>query len=661
MFRRFSVLAIAAVAVAAWLAVTAAGQNSPGRSGALTTLVGSVVDEALTPLQGVALQLEQQGRVVAATKTDASGGFRLPNIPAGAYKLQATLDGFVAVTRDLVVSASSSSLRIPVVLTRGGVAPVAKQQLEAASAARDASQRSAEMTAGVAGAPLPSSAVQTTSHPLERASGNAERVDGTSPGHGRPEARIAPAAPFPGIGYPGGERYAHVTRHDFESADESPVSTFGADVDTASYTNVRRFLTYGQLPPSDAVRVEEFINYFQFGYPAPRRRDPMSLTTEVGECPWAPAHKLMLIGARAQSAAAREVSTRNIVLLVDVSGSMAPAERLPMLKSAFAMFVDTLRPDDHLAIVTYAGSSGVALYPTPARRRDVIQAAIAGLGAGGSTNGAQGIVEAYRLARQSFVPGGVNRVILATDGDFNVGVTSQHDLLRLIERERTSGVFLSVLGVGVGNLKDETMEMLADKGNGHYAYLDSLQEARRVLVLEGASTLETVAKDVKFQVHFDPRVVSAYKLIGYENRVMPTEHFDDDRKDGGEMGAGHTVTVLYEIVPAQRSPHTSRHDDSPAGTLALVKARYKLPDDDESRLLTHPVRSDSSQLHLPFAATVAEFGLRLRDGGSARQWHSLAARAQSIAQRYHDADRSGFADLVVLASGLQRRAAVPRD
>jgi hypothetical protein len=325
----------------------------------------------------------------------------------------------------------------------------------------------------------------------------------------------------------------------------------------------------------------------------------------------------------------------------------------------------------------------VALPSTPARRRDVIQQAIAGLGAGGSTNGAGGLITAYRVAREAFIPGGVNRVILATDGDFNVGITSQQDLYRLIERERDSGVFLSVFGVGTGNLRDSTMELLADKGNGHYAYLDTLQEARRVLITEADSTLETIAKDVKFQVEFNPAVVSAYKLVGYENRLMPAEHFNDDRKDGGEMGAGHTVTVLYEVIPAGTSWSDDRNDDRPAvdplryqdqaaaapvrpapaaantaarsGEWLTVKVRYKQPEGETSALITHPVRATGGRLdHLPFASAVADFGLLLRDERhDQRRWDVLVRRVNALTLAPSmTADKQGFVELVNTARGL---------
>jgi Ca-activated chloride channel family protein len=455
-------------------------------------------------------------------------------------------------------------------------------------------------------------------------------------------------------------------------------------VDTASYANVRRFLTSGQPPPRAAVRLEEMVNYFRFAYAEPRDGRPIAVTTEIADCPWAPSHKLVLIGARATLPAPREIAGRNLTLLLDVSGSMAPAERLPLIKTALSMFVGTLRPDDTLAIVTYAGTSGIALEPTPARRREVIQRAIAGLHAGGSTNGAQGLVTAYRVAREAFIPGGVNRVILATDGDFNVGVTSESGLLELIEHQRESGIFLSVFGVGSGNLKDRTMEMLADKGNGNYSYFDSLQEARRVLIREGDATLETVAKDVKFQVEFNPSVVGAWKLLGYENRALRTQDFNDDRKDAGEMGAGHTVTVLYEVVPVgvrdpdggdpDRAPvdplryqpvpepppgpaASARPESARAGEWLQVKVRYKEPEGDTSELITAIARPSVRVQHLPLAAAVAEFALLLRDSPrDATRWDTLARRVQRLdAPDSMRRDVDGFKELVEIARALPRR------
>lgn len=478
----------------------------------------------------------------------------------------------------------------------------------------------------------------------------------------------------------GGETYAGFTPNPFYATLDQPLSTFGADVDTASFSNVRRYLSGGHLPPAPVVRLEEMVNYFHFPYASPRDGQPMALTTEIGDCPWAPTHKLALIGARAAVPPAREITGRNIVLLVDVSGSMQPQERLPLLKTAFGLFVDTLRPTDTIAIVTYAGTSGVALPATPARQRDTIQNTIASLTAGGSTNGGQGLMLAYQIARQSFVKGGVNRVILATDGDFNVGVTSQSELLQLIENERKSGVFLSVLGVGSGNLKDATMEMLADRGNGHYAYLDSLQEARRVLVREGEATLDTVAKDVKFQVEFNPAVVSKWKLLGYETRGLAARDFNDDRKDAGEMGAGHTVTVLYEIVPAgvegaididdrpevdplkyqpQRVQPRPAPRPAPAdlsGEWFTVKARYKLPESDTSSLISKVARPNGPSPNLTLASAIVEFGLILRDDArDGERWDSLAYRLDRMAVPAGlNNDVEGLKEMVATARGLAR-------
>ena len=637
------------------------------------TLNGSVVDASLNPLAGVVVTLERDGRVVAKATSGTDGLFSFANVAPGQYRVRADRTGFPTLVRDVRVPANSSTVQLPLVLARAQDAmPDAKMgEASAGGLTRAASPPSPP--------PAPSMVMAGGGRGGSR---TAAEMPALPPPSHRPERQDEA---WSGYRYPhSGERYAHVEPNRFQSAYKNPLSTFGADVDTASYTNVRRFLSQGQLPPRDAVRVEEFVNYFRFDYDLPRDGRPLAMTAEVAECPWAPAHRLVLIGARARAARPREIEGRNLVLLLDVSGSMAPTERLPLIKTALGMFVDTLRPDDRLAIVTYAGTSGVALPSTPMRQRDVIRRAIDSLQAGGSTNGASGLVMAYRVAREAFIPGGVNRVILATDGDFNVGVTSHGDLLRLIERERESGVFLSVLGVGSGNLKDATMEMLANRGNGHYAYLDSLQEARRVLLREADGTIETVAKDVKFQVEFNPALVSAWKLIGYENRLMAAEDFNDDRKDGGEMGAGHTVTVLYEVVPvgvdsrdaesgdrasvdplkyqpAPERPPQPRPVAAVAGTAGewlTVKARYKAPEGDRSDLITMPVRSGRSLRHLPFAAAVAEFGLLLRSGNhDEARWDRLVRRAEQVEPPPSVSAASGesFRELVAIARGLSRR------
>ena len=657
-------------------------QAPPPATTGTVTIIGSVVDASLAPLGGVAVALERDGRVVAKTVSASDGAFRFANIAPGAYRVKADLSGFPSFTRELRVPSNVATIQLPIVLSRPGDKDQQGSTNENVAVA-GATGRGARAVPPAPPASAPAS--MPAPPPMQQTQGG--QAGGGGRGGGYPMDKIE--APWPGTRYypsPSGESYAHVDANRFHSTRNEPLSTFGADVDTASYSNIRRFLSSGQLPPSDAVRVEEIVNYFRFPYAAPTGGRPIGLTAEVGDCPWAPSHKLVLIGARARSSSAREIEGRNIVLLIDVSGSMAPAERLPLIRTALGMFVDTLSADDRIAIVTYAGSSGVALPSTPVRRRDEIQRAIANLSAGGSTNGGQGLILAYRLAREAYIPGGVNRVILATDGDFNVGITSQGDLFRLIEHERASGVFLSVFGVGSGNLKDSTMEMLADKGNGHYAYLDSLQEARRVLVRESNATLETVAKEVKFQVEFNPQTVAAWKQIGYENRQMAAQDFNNDRKDGGEMGAGHSVTALYEIVPAgvvepdperdgdrasvdplkyQVSPQVidaprprpqPQPDSSFAGELLTVKARYQHPEGERSDLISLPVRAGNRAQYLPIASAAAEFGLLLRDNvRDVRRWDALDARIDRLSvPGSMSSEVRELGELVAIARGLAR-------
>jgi Ca-activated chloride channel family protein len=464
------------------------------------------------------------------------------------------------------------------------------------------------------------------------------------------------------------EAYDSREENPFRRVASEPLSTFSIDVDTASYANVRRFITRGSMPPPGAVRIEEMINYFTFDYAPPEAGEPFSVTTELSAAPWNPRHRLALIGLRS-AAAGRSDAPKNVVFLLDVSGSMAEPDKLPLVRSAMRMLAETLTARDRVAIVVYAGASGVALPSTPGNRTAEIVRAIDDLEARGATNGAGGITLAYQVAREHFVRGGVNRVILATDGDFNVGVTSQDALVRLISEQRASGVFLSVLGVGTGNLKDSTMEKLADTGNGNYAYLDSLHEARKVLVREAGGTLITVAKDVKIQVEFNPAAVAGYRLIGYENRVLRNEAFNDDRADAGEIGAGHTVTALYEIVPSgvdvpsgevDALRYQQDRDRTPAassGELMTVKLRYKQPEAEESRLLSAVVHDRPGRLarNLGFASAVAEVGMLLRQSRHAGDASFAAAIARARTFRGADPEgyRAEFIELAELAASLR--------
>jgi len=439
------------------------------------------------------------------------------------------------------------------------------------------------------------------------------------------------------------ESYDHIYENQFLATIDNPYSTFSIDVDAASYSNVRRFIDQGQLPPAGAVRIEELVNYFAYDYPDPEGSEPFSITAEVANCPWADGHKLVHIGLQGKRLAMTELPPNNLVFLLDVSGSMQPPNKLPLLKRAFRLLTENLRHEDRVAIVVYAGASGLVLPSTPGDDKEKILEAIDDLEAGGTTAGGAGIKLAYKVAEENFIEEGSNRVILATDGDFNTGVSSDAEMVRLIEEKRESGVFITVLGFGEGNLKDSKMEKIADHGNGHYAYIDNIFEARKVLVNELGATLFAIAKDVKIQVEFNPAKVSEYRLIGYENRMLKKEDFDDDKKDAGEIGAGHSVTALYEVIPAvagieaseeHKTKYTKKSIDPGAfetDELLTVRFRYKAPDEDTSRLITRTLVDGEAEfaeasVDFRFAASVAEFGLLLRDS----QFRATSSYAQVL-------------------------------
>lgn len=469
------------------------------------------------------------------------------------------------------------------------------------------------------------------------------------------------------------EAYAHVADNPFLSVASQPLSTFSVDVDTASYSNSRRFLAQGSLPPKDAIRIEEWVNYFSYDYAQPTGGAPFAVSTEVTSCPWNAQHKLVRIGIQGQKMREESVPARNLVFLLDVSGSMMSADKLPLVKRGLAMMTESLRPQDSIAIVVYAGSSGLVLPATSGRERAKILAALDGLEAGGSTNGGAGIQLAYSVAQQQFKKGGINRVILASDGDFNVGTTSHGELTRLIEDKRKSGVFLTVLGFGSGNTKDATMENLADKGNGNYAYIDTLQEARKVLVREAGSTLVTIAKDVKLQVELNPLKVASYKLIGYENRLLAKEDFNDDQKDAGEIGAGHSVTALYEIVPKGVAAPVARAVDAlkyqgpsapsaaaVSSELMTVSVRYKQPQGDVSTKLSFVVADNEKPIaqasdDYRFGVAVANVALLLRGSPDVKQSSLGTARSMAAGALGSDlhGDRREFLAMIDEAKRLR--------
>jgi Ca-activated chloride channel family protein len=473
-------------------------------------------------------------------------------------------------------------------------------------------------------------------------------------------------APLPSINT---ERYQHSTDNPVHLVAEQPVSTFSIDVDTGSYANVRRFLNAGQLPPQDAVRVEEMLNYFDYGYASPQSREqPFAVGAELAPAPWNEHAQLLRIAIKAYELPASQRPPANLVLLIDVSGSMQSPDKLPLLKNALRLLTEQLGSRDRVAIVVYAGTSGVVLEPTPSDQKYKIREAIDRLEAGGSTNGGEGIERAYQLARAHFLKGGVNRVILATDGDFNVGKVDFEGLIDMVERERKTGVALTTLGFGTGNYNDHLLERLADAGNGNYAYVDTLSEARKVLVTELSSTLVTVAKDVKIQIEFNPATVREYRLIGYENRMLAREDFNNDQVDAGEIGAGHRVTALYEIVPVGKPGRIDplRYSNAQVGhgnkaELAWLRLRYKQPNSDRSQLIERAIytRDLLSQKEVSsdfkFAASVAAFGQWLRGGKYLNDFDcgDVIALARDGLANDKEGYRREFISLVELARTLQ--------
>ncbi len=464
------------------------------------------------------------------------------------------------------------------------------------------------------------------------------------------------------------ENYSTIHENGFKDVKFSPLSTFSIDVDIASYSNVRRFINNGELPPVDAVRIEEMINYFNYDYPEPSGEHPFSVTTELGKCPWNENHYLMHVGLKGRSIEKDKLPPSNLVFLIDVSGSMTYENKLPLLKRAFKMLVNELRPEDRVSIVVYAGAAGKVLDSTPGNEKQKILKALENLSAGGSTAGGKGIKLAYKIAHENFMEKGNNRIILATDGDFNVGISSTSEMERLVEKERESGIFMSVLGFGTGNIKDDKMETIADKGNGNYSYIDNIQEARKVFISEFGGTLFTIAKDVKFQLEFNPKQVKSYRLVGYENRLLNDEDFNDDKKDAGEMGAGHTVTALYEIIPMGSNEETSsvdalKYQDSKpvsgkySNELLTIKLRYKEPTGMKSKLLEQPVENKiirNTSDDFRFSASVASLGMLLRNSEfkgetSIDSILSLARNSKGIDENGY---RSEFIQLVKTAGDL---------
>ena len=580
------------------------------RNAPLSAIEGIVTLES-TPLPGATLRLKKENDAIVRTAvTSVDGKYRFDHLTPGTYRLTAEMESFATTTHEIRVG--NASVRQDIALKLASVA-----EAITVTAAAPAVLETTEIQATINIPGLPASR---------------QLISGTP---GFDNAFLAPPA-------------AALPEHAFIATAKQSTTTFALDVDRASYTNIRRYLTASQLPPADAVRIEEMINYFPYHYPAPASDRPLSVTTEVAGCPWNVQHRLVRIGVQAKNIEQWKMAPNNLVFLLDVSGSMQPADRLPLIQQAFRLLVERLRAEDSVAIVTYAGASGLALPRTSGADKATILAAIDNLNAGGSTAGGEGIELAYKLAEQNFSKEANNRVILATDGDFNVGISDVAGLTKLIESKRDKGIFLTVLGVGDGP-SDDLMEALADHGNGFYAYLDSMAEARKVFVRELTGTLVTVAKDVKAQLSFDPSRVASYRQIGYENRALNNEDFADDKKDGGEVGSGHTVTALYEVEPTPRATN---------GTLGTLKIRYKEPSGEKSTEFETRIVDEGSSIYaastdLRFAAAVAELGMLLR-----KSEHSGTATfedAIALARASYNDDVDGYRDeLVKLAEGARR-------
>ena len=449
------------------------------------------------------------------------------------------------------------------------------------------------------------------------------------------------------------EAYDKINENKFKDVVNNPLSTFSIDVDRASYSNVRRFLNRNQMPYKDAVRIEELLNYFHYDYPQPKNGEPFSVNMEIGTCPWNQKHQLALIGLQGENLEAESIPAGNMVFLLDVSGSMNSPNKLPLLKQAFKILVNNLREEDRVAIVVYAGAAGCVLKSTSGKYKEKIISALDRLSAGGSTAGGAGIKLAYKIAKENFIQGGNNRIILATDGDFNIGASSDGEMVRLIEEKRNDGVFLSILGFGMGNYKDSKMEKLSNAGNGNYAYIDNIREAKKVFGEELWGTLYTIAKDVKIQIEFNPAKIKAYRLIGYENRILNKEDFNDDKKDAGDIGCGHSVTALYEIVLVDSDEKISNVDaleyqfikpiKSP--NLLTLKLRYKKPDKNVSNLIVQKlkesdIRNNKASNNLIWASSVAEFGMILRD--SQHKANSSYQQVLALAKQANENDKNGY-------------------
>ncbi|HLO52818.1 MAG TPA: von Willebrand factor type A domain-containing protein [Saprospiraceae bacterium] len=688
-----------------WISDINVENNSP------TTISGKVTDAAEkdAPLIFATVLLYRDGKLITGTETDLDGNFMIADVQPGTYDFEASYVGFatqkiqgvvVKAGRNNVVNFSLSSdqiilsgievkaFRIPLIefdnTTQGSTVTAEKIRNLPTKNVNEIAARSAGISSRDGGdISIRGSRSNETVYFLDgvRVTGNLipqSEIQGKKGKENNKtnkdqEVKIIEPAPEPEINT---ESYDAIVENRFVSPLDEALSTFSLDVDKAAYANVRRFINNGEKPPVDAVRIEEMINYFEYSYPAPKGDDIIAVSTTYTDCPWNEDMQLLHLGLQSKKIDFKDLPNSNIVFLIDVSGSMDEPNKLPLVISSFKLLLDQLRPEDRVAIVTYAGSAGVALPSTPASEKQKIIEGLERLSAGGSTAGAEGIVTAYEIAVQNFIKNGNNRVVLATDGDFNVGISDNKSLETLIEEKRKTGVFLSVLGFGMGNYKDSKMQILADKGNGNHAYIDDIQEAGKVLVSEFGGTMYTLAKDVKFQIEFNPDAVQYYRLVGYENRMLAKEDFNDDTKDAGELGMGHQMTAIYEIITKGKEADkksnvdelkyqkiSKSNENQPfANELGTIKFRYKAPDSDVSKKWEQVISTDTQKISksnsdVQFSTAVAFAGLLLRNSGSVqdKDYEDMIELADNARGKDKDGYRAEFIRLMKTTKALHSK------
>lgn len=619
--------------------------HANAQSGAIS---GKILDEKKDAILGVIIEVSQNGKLKGGTTSDEDGKYTVKSLPPGRYYLKAMYTSYkTVVVKDILVSPDKTTkVDVNMELDSKQLSEVAVIAYKVPLIGHDERKT-------------------ITSEEIERMP-TRQTNSVVSTGAGVYQSKAGALVKYYN---PSNESYKKERENDFMNVANSPLSTMSIDVDRASYSNVRRFINDGQMPPPDAVRVEEMINYFEYQYPQPENNEPFAIVTQVTDCPWKAGHKILHIGMQARTISTDNLPPSNLVFLIDVSGSMNEEAKLPLVKTALKMLTSQLRAQDKISIVVYAGNAGLVLPATSGSNKRAIYDALDRLEAGGSTAGGAGIKLAYDIAMQNFVKGGNNRVLLATDGDFNVGVSGDNELEELITKERQKGIYLTCLGFGTGNYKDSKMEVMADKGNGNYAYIDNAKEAQKTLIKEFGGTIFTLAKDVKAQIEFNPAYVQSYRLVGYENRLLNAEDFKDDKKDAGDMGSGHSVTIMYEIIPAGvtdtdvRNTIPLKYQNSiyPSGAdyirssneLATIKFRYKKPNGNTSKEITHIINNTTIPLqradeNVRFATSVAMFGMLLKNAEhkGTSSYNKVLALARNSKSFDKDGNRSEFIQLV---------------